>query len=61
MTSFTDSEGVAHAQPKMSTKPRGLGESPYDCIICGKPANSPANKRYCWDCYYKETNGKVFD
>ena len=35
--------------------------SPYKCKICGNPANSPAYKRYCWDHYYQNTDGKEFD
>lgn len=58
---FLDSEGNQHEEPEKSVKPREATESPYDCIECGKPANSPAHKRYCWDCYDKHTNGKVFD
>lgn len=46
------------AKKKETRKPT---ESPYDCIKCGKPANSPAFKHYCWDCYDKYTDGKVFD
>lgn len=60
MTKHKDSEGNEfEAEP--SDKQRQPTESPYDCQICGKPANSPAYKRYCWDHYYKKTNGRVFD
>lgn len=61
---FVDSEGNKHTieNSPHTDAPRADGTgSPYDCIKCGKPANSPAYKRYCWDCYEKETNGKVFD
>ena len=61
MKYFIDSEGEKHEEPKKSEKPRAITESPYDCIKCGKPANSPAFKRYCWDCYDVQTNGTVFD
>lgn len=58
---FLDSEGGEHPQPEISSKKRTQTESPYDCAICGEPANSPAYKRYCWKHYDTETNGKVFD
>lgn len=58
---FKDSEGHVHILREKSTNPRGIMESPWDCQECGQPANSPAHKRYCWDCYDKHTNGKVFD
>jgi hypothetical protein len=61
MKYFLDSQGNKHEEPEKSTHPREVTESPYDCLICGKPANSPAYKRYCWEHYDKETDGKVFD
>jgi len=60
MSKFLDSNGTEH-EAEISDKPREIGASPYDCIICGEPAMSPAYKRYCWECYYKKTDGKVFD
>lgn len=60
---FKDSEGHEHTienSPGTDT-PRADGSSPYDCIECGEPANSPAYKRYCWKHYDEKTNGKVFD
>lgn len=56
-----DSDGNMFPKPEKSAKPRGANESPHDCTICGKPANSPASKRYCWEHYYQYTDGKVFD
>jgi NMD protein affecting ribosome stability and mRNA decay len=38
-----------------------MGNSPYKCTKCGAPANSPMYKTYCWDCYDKYTDGKVFE
>jgi hypothetical protein len=35
--------------------------SPYKCKKCGKPANSPLYREYCWSCYDKYTDGKQFD
>lgn len=60
---FLDSQGVEHTLEKspLTRQARPDGNSPYDCIKCGEPANSPASKRYCWDCYDVETDGKVFD
>jgi hypothetical protein len=56
-----DSEGNKFPKREESTKSRMPTESPYDCIECGKPANSPKYKNYCWDCYDKHSDGRAFD
>ena len=53
-------ESCKSKHPLECNRPEGT-ESPYVCLKCGKPANSPAYKRYCWNCYDKYTDGKVFD
>jgi len=60
---FLDSQGIEHILEKspQTRDARPDGNSPYDCLICGEPANSPASKRYCWEHYKTETDGKVFD